>query len=85
MTGGGVDMDTIARRLGMVAGRPVINRTMLSERFDFDLTFAPDPLAPGDAPPIFTAVQEQLGLRLRSDRGPVDVLVIERVRRPTAN
>lgn len=73
--------------------RPVIDRTGLSGNFDIDLRYRPDlgtrpdgpPPAPADpdAPSIFTAVEEQLGLKLVSDRAPVDVLVIDRLERPT--
>jgi uncharacterized protein (TIGR03435 family) len=73
--------------------RPVIDRTGLSGNFDIDLRYRPDlgtrpdgpPQAPADpdAPSIFTAVDEQLGLKLVSDRDPVDVLVIDRLERPT--
>jgi uncharacterized protein (TIGR03435 family) len=77
--------------------RIVIDRTGLTGLFDVELHFTPeqipnggpsDPLAglpPVDpnGPSIFTAVQEQLGLKLDSQRGPVDVLMIDRVERPT--
>jgi uncharacterized protein (TIGR03435 family) len=85
VSGGGVEMETIARRLSFAAARPVIDSTTLTGRYDFDLTFAPDPLAAGDAPPIFTAVQEQLGLRLQPDHRAMAVLVVDRVQRPTPN
>jgi uncharacterized protein (TIGR03435 family) len=78
-----------------VLDRPVVNKTGLPGRYDFDLTWAPDetqfggevPIAPSDAPspPLFTAVQEQLGLRLEATRGPVDALVIDTAEKPTAN
>jgi uncharacterized protein (TIGR03435 family) len=63
--------------------------------YDWDLEWTPapgEPVPPGaaapvnpDAPSIFTAVQEQLGLRLDSDRAPVEVLVIDSVDPPTEN
>ncbi len=78
-----------------VLDRPVVDRTGLAGRFDFDLTWAADetqfggevPTAPADAqaPPLFTAIQEQLGLRLEATRGPVEALVVDTVERPTAN
>jgi len=75
--------------------RPVVNRTGLKGRFDIHLEFAPDEAidvrqAPGAAgglsgPSIFTAVQEQLGLKLEPARGPREYLVIDRVERPLDN
>ena len=73
--------------------RPVFDRTGLSGQFDIDLTYLPElesingrpasenPSLPAQilgAPSIFTALQEQLGLKLESSRGPVDVLVVDR-------
>ena len=83
-----------------VLDRPVVDKTGLAGRFDFTLTWTPDdsqfrgfgarePPAPSpdaNAPPgLFTAIQEQLGLRLESTKAPVDVLVIERIERPSEN
>ena len=63
------------------AGRVVIDRTGLTRIFDFELRWAQDP-TDTTRPSIFTALQEQLGLKLESTRGPVDVLVIDHVERP---
>jgi uncharacterized protein (TIGR03435 family) len=67
------------------AGRMVIDRTGLTGSWDFDLTFAPESRGP-DAPPadpnvpsFFTAIQEQLGLKLEATKGPVDVVVIDSI------
>jgi uncharacterized protein (TIGR03435 family) len=83
-----------------IVQRPVFDRTGLSGSFDLDLTYLPElesingrpasesPSLPAQitgAPSIFTAVQEQLGLKLDSTKGPVDVLVVDRVEPPTAN
>lgn len=78
-----------------VLDRPVADKTGIAGRYDFDLTWAPDetqfggevPVAPSDAPsaPLFRAIQEQLGLRLEATRGPVAVVAIDRVERPSAN
>ena len=84
---------------GRVVERPVVDQTGLgSGRYNFILKWTPDgaqpPPQPGgppaadnvDAPPdLFTAFQQQLGLRLESTKAPVDVLVIDRVERPSAN
>ena len=72
-------------------GRPVINKTGLTGRYDFDLSYVPGSgqLPPDDAdtsaPSLFTAIREQLGLRLESAKGPVEVLVIDRIDRPSEN
>jgi uncharacterized protein (TIGR03435 family) len=70
-----------------VKDRQVVDQTGLTGRYDFTLTFAPDPLAPdaGTAPDIFHAVQQQLGLKLESTKAPVDVIVIDHVEPPTPN
>jgi uncharacterized protein (TIGR03435 family) len=73
--------------------RPVIDRTGLIGTWDLDLTFSPDgtrpALSPGSdqdlEPSLFTALQEQLGLKLEWSTGPVEVLVIDRIERPTPN
>jgi uncharacterized protein (TIGR03435 family) len=68
--------------------RPVLDRTGLTGTYDFDLRFAAPSLrgASPDAPAlpsIFTALQEQLGLKLETSRGPVEMFVIDSVERPT--
>ena len=72
--------------LSMAVSRSVVDRTALQGPFDVDLQWSADvgtPVTNSDTPSIFTALQEQLGLRLEPSRGPVDVLVIDRVERPT--
>ena len=70
------------------AGRMIVDRTGLSGRWDFELTYAPEnrgpdaPPADPNAPSFFTAIQEQLGLKLEPTKGPVDVLVIDSVEKP---
>jgi uncharacterized protein (TIGR03435 family) len=82
----------LARELAQTLGRVVLNQTSLSG--DLKLRWTPDdappPMLNGEpdpsAPPgIFTAIQEQLGLKLESTRGPVPVLVIDSVEMPSAN
>jgi uncharacterized protein (TIGR03435 family) len=75
--------------------RPVVDKTALVGRFDFDLEWAPDetqfggevPIATPDAPspPLFTAIQQQLGLKLEATRGPVSALVVDNAERPSEN
>jgi uncharacterized protein (TIGR03435 family) len=75
--------------------RPVVDKTGLTGRYDFDLDWAPDetqfggevPVAPADAQasPFFKAIEEQLGLHLEATRGTVDALVIDRAEPPSAN
>jgi uncharacterized protein (TIGR03435 family) len=79
----------VAEWLSDVLERPVRDESGLPARFDFELSFA-DPAAgtggePGDAPSLFTALSDRLGLRLRAARGPVEQLVIDRISRPTSD
>jgi uncharacterized protein (TIGR03435 family) len=94
ITAVGGSTTSLASTLGQFVSRTVVDRTQLAGLFDFELKWTPDtiPQVPADAPPlnidpngpsIFTALQEQLGLKLDSARGPVDVVVIDRVERPT--
>jgi uncharacterized protein (TIGR03435 family) len=90
---GGVPIAMLATFVSSAVRRSVVDRTGLDGNFDIDLHWLPDnsPLGPQpDTPPpdpggpsIFTALQEQLGLKLESTRGPVDVLVIDHVEQPT--
>ena len=69
--------------------RPVIDKTGMTGRFDVHLEYMPDrfvtPDNPGGGPSIFTAIQEQLGLRLEPSRGPGEYLVIDSVQIPSEN
>jgi uncharacterized protein (TIGR03435 family) len=98
LIGTGVEMRMFADWLSGNVGRLVVDRTGLSGSFDIELTFDPSSAAkaPPDAPPgplsrddtapsIFTALQEQLGLKLDAERGPVEVLVVEKLVPPTDN
>lgn len=88
LEGTGMTTATLARFLGLMAGRPVIDKSGHVGMIDIKLDFTPayklssDPDAP---PSIFSAVREQLGLRLQSGTGPVDVLIIDRVEKPSEN
>jgi uncharacterized protein (TIGR03435 family) len=83
-----VSLSTLAQNLGGNLDRIVLDKTGLSGDFDFTVEWNPDltqPDADPSRPSIFTAVQEQLGLKLESTKGPVEVLVIESVQKPTEN
>jgi uncharacterized protein (TIGR03435 family) len=84
----------LARELAQSQGRVVVNKTGLTGRYDLTLRWTPDdvsaPLLNGEpdpaAPPgLFTAIQDQLGLKLESGKGPVPVLVIDHIDPPSAN
>jgi len=94
---GGAPMPQFANSLAMFVGRTVQDKTGLAGNYDVTLTWTPDqmpqrppgapepPPADPNGPSIFTALQEQLGLKLDSQKGPVSVLVIDRVERPKEN
>lgn len=78
--------------------QPVINQTGLGQFYDFKLEWTPEPppglaarpdaeanLPPANGPDLFTALREQLGLKLESHKGPVEVMVIDHVERPSEN
>ncbi len=98
MYGGKIDMPELVRVLSTSVGRKIIDKTGYTALFDVQLRFVPDgdtpllpPPPPGAEPPdllnpsIFNALPTQLGLRLESAKGPVDVIVIDHADRPTAN
>jgi uncharacterized protein (TIGR03435 family) len=80
----GWTMSALADYLSYFAGRPVVDRTGLSGTYGITLDFSRED-ADHDRPSIFTAVQEQLGLKLDSGNAPVEVLVIDSVQKPSAN
>jgi uncharacterized protein (TIGR03435 family) len=64
----------------------VFDKTGLSGAFDFSMEYARDDRDSADQPSVFTAVQEQLGLKLEKAKGPVEILVIDRAEKaPTEN
>lgn len=97
MRGQSVPLSTIAKVLTGQAGRIVLDRTGIVGSFDYRLEWVPDPAnmpmingakpdgSKLDGASIFTAVQEQLGLKLESTKGPVEILVIERAEKATEN
>jgi bla regulator protein blaR1 len=100
LAGTQTDVPFLARTLSQIVGRPISDRTGLSGKYDFELKWTPDqssatnavggvapPLAVSDPdrPNIFTALQEQLGLKLDPSKGPVTVIVVDHIETPSAN
>jgi len=79
-SGVGVSIPTLMISLSNAVERVVVDRTGLKGSFDVDLDWSSDPSS--DKPSIFTAVQEQLGLKLEFERNPVDVVIVDHVERP---
>ena len=95
ISGTKVPIDSLIDLLSKLTGRPVINKTELTGSYDIDLAFAADPnqSAAGQAPPpedssgpsLFTVLRDRLGLKLESRKGPVAVLVVDSIDRPSEN
>jgi uncharacterized protein (TIGR03435 family) len=96
--GRGVTMEQFVQGMGGVYQQPVVDETALDGRWDFDLSFTPDrqggpgisfgapcPPQSDDRPALSTAMQEQLGLRIRTGRAPIEMLVIDSADRPREN
>lgn len=83
-----VPLANLVRILSDQVGRSVMDKTELNGNYDFKMTFTPDmglQGPAGDGPSIFTALQEQLGLRLESEKGPVEVLVVDSAQKASEN
>ena len=100
LTAQGIGMEQVAHLLTQQTGRTVVDNTGLKGNYDFALHWTPDQSTPTlngpgggpdsstsseSGPSIFTAIQEQLGLKLESQKGPVEILVIDHVEKPSEN
>lgn len=101
LEGGKIGMEQFVGALSNILGRPVIDKTGFKGTFDIKLDFSPEgtnfggrggPGLPADAgnadnapPSIFTAIQDQLGLKLESQKGPGEVLVVDHAEKPSEN
>jgi uncharacterized protein (TIGR03435 family) len=94
LRGAGLRIEQVAEYLSGILRRKVLDKTGLAGAFDVDLKWTPDISTPSvkqetapapDGPSIFTAMEEQLGLKLESGKAPIDVLVIDRIERPSEN
>jgi uncharacterized protein (TIGR03435 family) len=85
--GKGLGVTSIAEELSKITGRVVVDKTGLTGRYDFKVLWTADdaPATDGDPPTLFTAIQEQLGLKLEPAKEPVPVLVVDHVDQPTPN
>jgi uncharacterized protein (TIGR03435 family) len=92
----GTPMQQFGAILSIMVGRPVVDMTGLTERYDLEITFTPDrpvpspdgaptPATPESGPSLFTALQEQLGLKLQPETEAVEMLAVEHIERPTEN
>jgi len=83
-----ISMADLAEFFQLMADKPVLDQTNLEGRFDFTLEWTPDVMRstePNQAPGLFTAVQEQLGLKLTPTRAPATVFVVDAATKPTQN
>jgi uncharacterized protein (TIGR03435 family) len=97
LQGGGATTEELSSMLSIqpeVTGRMVVNKTGLTGKYDFMLKWTPDTgssiangstAADSSGPSLFTAIQEQLGLKLEAQKSPVDVIVIDSIERPSPN
>lgn len=101
VTAQGVGIDMLANNLAQQLGRTVIDKTGLTGRYDLKLEWTPDisqpfgpkefgpdgppPAADPGGPSIFTALQEQLGLKLETQKGPVEIIVIDHIEKASEN
>jgi uncharacterized protein (TIGR03435 family) len=99
VSGKSVSMDLLARTLSLVLERPVVNQTGLNGEYEVHLEWSPESglgsALPGEAAvpagldpgsvSIFTAIQSELGLRLKAKRGPAEVVEILEAKRPSEN
>ena len=99
VSGTKTSMDRLVDVLSRLTGRTVVDKTGLAGGYDINLEYTPDqpralppppgapPLPPIDpnGPSLFTALQEQRGLKLESQKGPVDIIVIDHIEKPSEN
>jgi uncharacterized protein (TIGR03435 family) len=91
-------MSYFAWILSQMLDQPVLDQTGLRQFYDFKLEWTPEPppgmgagggaganLPPTNGPDIYTAIREELGLRLESHKGPVEVMIIDHIERPSEN
>jgi uncharacterized protein (TIGR03435 family) len=84
--GSNIDLTKVVDGLSVLLDRKIIDKTGLTGLFDIHLELPPDsPSVDDAAPSLNTVLQEQLGLKLESGKGPVEIIVIDHIERPTEN
>jgi uncharacterized protein (TIGR03435 family) len=84
-TGRKASMPLLVQTLADMVARPVLDQTGIKGEFDFRLEYAADDSHLDAFPSLFTAIQEQLGLKLEAQKGPMETLVIDHVEKPSDN
>lgn len=85
LSGKNATMDQLVERLARILGRTVLNRTGIRGNFDFLIDYPPDDVATDESVLLLREIQDQTGLKLETQPGSVDVIVIDRAEKPTAN
>jgi len=85
LKGSKISMSILAGMLAQLLDRTVRDDTGISGDFDVKLVWIAGPTADMDGPSIFSALQEQLGLKLNAQKGPVEMIIIDGAKRPSAN
>ena len=85
LAGQNATMDQLVERLASIFKRPVLNRTGLQGNFDFLVDYPPDDAGTDRTALLLTAIQEQAGLKLETQPGSIDVIVIDDAKKPSAN
>ena len=89
LTAEGISVDQLAHLLSTALGRPVANKTALAGNYDINMKWEVEDIVSGPSaspgPSIFTAIQQQLGLKLNPGKAPIQVLVIDHIERPSEN
>jgi uncharacterized protein (TIGR03435 family) len=85
ITGNKIAMARLAEYLSGQVGRPVVDNTGLNGEYDFRVEWTTEEVVAPSGPSLFTALQEQLGLKLNATKGPIEMVVIDSAERASAN
>jgi uncharacterized protein (TIGR03435 family) len=85
LSGKNATMDQLVERLARILGRTVLNRTGVQGNFDFLIDYPPDDVATDETGLPLSAIQDQTGLKLETQSGSVDAIVIDRAEKPAGN